>query len=383
MPSIVFLARALDLGGAQRQLVELASGLHAAGWKVHVMTFYRGGALEPALEKTGVTLTCLEKGGRWSVVSFLWRTARAIRSAKPDVVHGYLDVSNILLACLRPALLGARIVWGVRASNVDLSQYEAIERIIFRTGVALSRFADLIVCNSQAGRDYCAAQGYRTERMVVIPNGVDVQLFRPDPLAREAVRSEWKLSAGERLVGLIGRLDPMKDHPNFIRAAARVLAARPRTRFVCVGAGPAAYLGGLRKTAEDLGIADCIIWAGARHDMWRVYNALDLAVSSSLTEGTSNALAEAMASGVPCVATEVGDSKALLGDLGILCPPGDSAALAQAILQALADPSSRAAALRKHVSQQFSSAALVTRTAEQLTRLVGPEPLVLDKAVKG
>ena len=370
MPSIIFLIRALDLGGAQRQLVELAAGLHGMGWKVHVMTFYGGGALEPDLEKVGVALTCLNKRSRWDVAGFLWRSIKAIRNAQSDIVHGYLDVANILLTVLRPIYPCVRVVWGVRSSNMDLTKYGVLAQCVYRVSVVLSRFADLIICNSEAGRAYCAARGYREERLIVIPNGVDVRAFRPDPRARQEVRQEWGISADSELVGLVARLDPMKDHPNFLRAAAQVLAARSQVRFVCVGTGPAGYLSRLKKDAADLGIAGRMIWAGERQDMWRVYNALDLAVSSSLSEGTSNAIAEAMATGVACVATDVGDSRYLVGELGIVCLPGDSVALAQAILRALADIPTHAAAIRQRMILNFSSEALVTRTVERLRRLI-------------
>lgn len=379
MPTIVFLIRALDMGGAQRQLVELAAGLRGLGWKVQVMTFYGAGAFERELQDKGVDTICLEKGSRWNLIGFLWRAVSAIRRVRPNIVHGYLDVSNILLACLRPFFRGARIVWGIRASNVDLTRYDMLAQIVFRIGVALSSFADLIICNSEAGRAYCAARGYRNKQIVVVPNGVDLQQFRPDEHARQQVRGEWRIGVGTKLIGLVARLDPMKDHPNFLRAAARVVAVRPDVRFVCVGRGRIEYLTALKKSAADLGLADHITWAGGRADMWRVYNALDVAVSaSSFGEGTSNAIAEAMATGVRCAATDVGDSRLVIGNLGIICQPDDSSALANAILRALSESTPGPAAIRQHINAHFSNDALVKRTAEHLAPLVTPSRFAFD-----
>lgn len=381
MLTILFLTRALDIGGAQRQLVELAAGLHQMGWKVQVLTFYGGGALERRLHEAGVEVVGLEKRGRWDVFGFLWRMMRTIRRARPDIVHGYLDVPNILLAVFRPLFSGARIVWGVRASNVDLTRYDLLSRIVFRLGVMTSRWADLVICNSESGRAYHAARGYHGSRMMVLPNGIDLQQFRPDARAREEVRVEWGIEAHEKLIGVVGRLDPMKDHRNFLMAAARVAAVRREARFVCIGDGPASYRASLMSVAKDLGLDKRLMWTAARTDIWRVYNALDLAVSSSaFGEGTSNAIAEAMATGLPCVVTDVGDSSALVADFGWVCPPGDSSALGDAIIEVLSGLPRNPQPIRRHIARHFSVDVLLRRTAEALRALIEQDIAPVDAA---
>src|SRR5262249_38708043 len=116
---IVFVMRSLHVGGAERQLVELARGLRAAGHAVAVKLFYGNGALEPELADAGIPVDVLEKRGRWEIVRFLVRLAASIRAERPDVVHSYLPVSNIFTAILRPALGGARVVWAIRASDMN------------------------------------------------------------------------------------------------------------------------------------------------------------------------------------------------------------------------------------------------------------------------
>lgn len=369
---ILFLIRDLDIGGAQRQLSELAAGLHQRGWAVTVATFYAGGRLEPPLREAGVTIRSLGKTGRWDLFRFIGRLVSLVRRERPQIAHGYLDVPNILLALLRPFFPHTRIVWGVRASNMDVGQYDWMAAVESRLSARVSRLADLIICNSDAGRDYHAHRGYPNQKMVVIPNGVDVQRFRPDPDARSAVRQEWGVSALEPLVGLVARLDPMKDHPSFLKAAARVHAERRDVRFVCVGDGAPQYREALREQARDLGLGEALIWAGARNDVQRVYNGLDLAVSSSaFGEGFPNAVGEAMASGVPCVVTAVGDSARVVGSLGWVCEPSDSDALALSILHALRQLPADSAALSRRIRAEFSTASLVERTAGILGGLGG------------
>src|SRR5690349_16733019 len=126
-PSITFLVRSLDIGGAERQLVELATGLHRAGWGVEVITFYGKGPLEHQLQTARVPLFCLDKRGRWDVLCLL-KLARRLRRDKPDIVHGYLPLPNILLSMLRPSVR-TRVVWGIRASNMDLARYDWLARV--------------------------------------------------------------------------------------------------------------------------------------------------------------------------------------------------------------------------------------------------------------
>jgi glycosyltransferase involved in cell wall biosynthesis len=306
-------------------------------------------------------------------VRFAWRLWRALRAARPDVIHGYLEAGNAL--SLLGKLVGARVVWGVRASNMDLSRYDWAWAVIFRLGAFLSRFADLIIANSSAGKDYYGRLGYAKKRMVVIPNGIDTGRFSPDPAGRACVRAEWGVPAGTPLVGLVGRLDPMKGHEHFLHAAALLARERPGVRFACVGDGPECYKRELEALARRLELGDRLVWAGARADMQAVYSALDVHTSASVYgEGFSNALGEAMACGVPCAATDVGDSAAVLGGLGPVVPPGDDAALADAWAGLLdLAPGARAelsAAVRKRVETEFSLGRLARRTEDALRKLL-------------
>lgn len=372
-PKIMFLTRDLDIGGAQRQLIQLASGLHCVGWNVKVVSFYHGGRLESRLRDAGVEIYCLEKAGRWDALAFMRRLVNLVRRDQPDIIHGYLDTPNIVLALLRPWLAHARVVWGIRASNMDSARYDWVAAIESGLAALFSRMPDLIICNSEAGRAYHEARGYPVSKMVVIPNGVDTQRFRPDDKARRAVRAEWAVDPHETLIGLVARLDAMKDHSTFLRAAAQTVRAHPNARFVCVGDGSPSYRDELIREASALGLERRVIWAGARDDIHQVYNALDLAVSSSsFGEGFPNMIGEAMATGIACVVTDVGDSAAIVGALGWVCPPNDSAALAACMCDALRAPRRDPAALREHVCAAYGSARLLERSLVELSRVAAP-----------
>ena len=373
MPRIMFLTRDLGIGGAQRQLIELAIGLHRLGWSVKVVTFYHGGRLETRLHDAGVEIYCLEKTGRWDVLAFMRRLVNLVRRDEPDIIHGYLDTPNVLLALLRPWLGQARLVWGIRASNMDSARYDRLAAVESWLAALCSRTADLIICNSEAGRAYHESRGYPASKMVVVPNGVDTQRFQPNDKARRAVRAEWAVHPQETLIGIVARLDAMKDHSNFLRAAAQTARAHPEARFVCVGEGPTSYRDALMREAVALGLEGRVIWAGARDDIHQVYNALDLAVSSSsFGEGFPNMIGEAMATGIACVVTDVGDSAAIVGELGWVCAPNDSAALAACMCDALRVPRRDPAVLRERICAAFGSARLLERTIAELSRVAAP-----------
>jgi glycosyltransferase involved in cell wall biosynthesis len=330
MIKVVFLIRSLDAGGTERQLATVIPRLSKDRFEVTVITFYPGGNFGAELRAKNIKVLSLNKRGRWDVL-VLWGLVRELKKIRPAILHSYLVEPNLVAVVVRPWLRSTRVIWGIRASDRDLSQQDWFVRMNFRLQSFLSRFADLAIFNSNAGRNFHFAVGFRPRNSIVIHSGVDTDLFKPDAELRMIARQEWGVRDGTVLVGLVGRLDPVKGHPIFLRAAALVAREINTCRFVCVGVGPDAYGAQLRRLAEELGLSDRLIWAGGRTDMPAVYNALDIACSSSTTEGLPNAIAEAMACGIHCVVTDVGDSRWLVGDTGIVVPPKDPSALADGL----------------------------------------------------
>ena len=371
MIRLFFLIRSLGNGGAERQLVALARGLDKRRFAVTVAAFYDGGELRSQLEDLqGVRVLSLGKKGRWDVVSFLLRLWREARRARPDIVHGYMGVANEL-ALLVGRLAGGKVVWGLRASYRDFSHYDWVSRLSFRVGATLSRFADLIIVNSWAGLRHHASRGYAPGRMIVIPNGIDTERFRPDLEAGRAMRAAWGVPAGAPLVGLVGRLDPVKDHPTFLKAAVEVVRQASEVRFVCIGGGPARYRETLEVLSRELDLSNHLIWVGDQSDMRAAFNALDLLVLSSHGEGFPNVVGEAMACGVPCVVTDVGDAGRIVGDTGLVVPPREPGALAQGIIASLrrTDRNEQERRARSRIEAEFPVHRLVAATEAELTRL--------------
>jgi glycosyltransferase involved in cell wall biosynthesis len=367
---ILFLIRSLEVGGAERQLVNLARTLSAQGHAIGVAVFRSGGELAAGLEGSGVRVHDLQKRGRWDLFGFVGQLVRLVRKERPDILHGYLVTANLLTLVCKAFVPGLKVVWGVRASDMNLARYDWLARVEFWLSRVAARWADLIVSNSTAGQDWHIAQGYPAERLRMIPNGIDTSRFHEDRAARRIQRAEWGVANEESLVGLIGRLDPMKDHANFLHAAALAQREAGDMRFVCIGDGPADYRARLEDLSTALGIGERVIWVRHCASMVAAYNALDVGVNASaFGEGFSNAIAEAMACGVPIAATSVGDNARLVGDAGRVVPPSDSKALAQAILWVLAQRASLAACGRDRIAGAYSVERLAHNTLAELESL--------------
>lgn len=377
---VLLLIHRLSHGGAQRQLLELARGLDARGHAVSVATFYSGGALEPEVRAARIPLHSLEKRGRWEIVRFAVRALRLTSSVSPDVVYSFLIAPNLLSLLLRLFRPGVRVVWGVRASNMDLSCYDRLARFAFRTGCLLSGLPHRVIANSFAGREYHVEHGYPEANVVVVPNGIDTDRYYPDREKGREIRRALGLSDDATVVGLVGRLDPMKDHATFLEAAKQFAAARPEARFVCVGDGPEAYRDSLVERARRLGLARRVIWAGAREDLPAVYNAFDLLTSSSaFGEGFPNVVGEALACGVPCVVTDVGDAASVVGETSRVVPPRDPTRLAAAWSTALdGGHAAGGARLRERIEREYSIQAMIDRTESELRSTLGGQALAAE-----
>lgn len=378
----LFLGR-LATGGAEGQFVHLLEGLLERGHPACLTAIHPGGQLWEShrrrlpIESLWARRSGTSLGRAWQYAT-AWRRLRAsVREFHPDVVYSALYPPNFIAwLALRP-VEAPPLVWGIEAS--DLPPRWPRE-LFFRLGALASRSVPLAISNSRAGVDHHRERGYRPGAWTVIPNGVDTTKFRPDPDAGRQVREEWGIQDRHHLVGAVGRLVPAKGYPDFIRAAARVGRERSDARFVIVGGGPDAYRRRLLDLAATEGISDRLQWAGVRDDMPAVYNALDLHVLSSHTEGLPNVVGEAMACGTPCVVTDVGDVAELVGDAGTVVPAGRPALLARAIssrLEALgasgdstrrSDPET-SRHLRERAVSLLSEKAFVEETAARLAEV--------------
>jgi glycosyltransferase involved in cell wall biosynthesis len=371
---VAFLIRALDIGGAQRQLTALASSLDKRVFEVTVLTLYSGGALIDDLRGTGVRVIPLDKKHRWDVIGFFARLAKVCRNLRPHILHSYLPGQNLIAMSLKPFLPQTKMVWGIRSSAFDPATQDWLSMLIVRLQALLSRFADLIIFNSNAGKQFHLAHGVAASRVVVIRNGIDTVRFSPDRRKGLRLRSSWRVPEDALVIGIVGRIVHVKDYATFLQAAERLARLRPQARFLCVGSGSPEYVRSLHDLTAELGLEKKVIWPGELvEDLPDGYNAMDIYCSSSYAEGTSNVILEAMACGLTCVVTDVGDSRVIVGETGVVVPSRDPQSLADGLEQMARrlgpEPQLRVAA-RERIVSSFSIDSLAQNTAKALVDLL-------------
>ena len=371
---ICFLIGNLDHGGAQRQLGVLAAGLHQRGHEVAVCVLRPGGPMANDLQSSGVDVVDIARGSSWNLAGLVRRVGKEIEAQRPDVVHGYLEMGNLLAILVRRRTPGAATVLGIRSSCIDNSQYGWSARLMRWGTSRMFSHADLIIANSHTGKADTRASGYPDDRTVVVPNGIDTARFAPCPDSGSHERQSWGVSEHTRVIGIIGRLHPMKDHQTFLAAVKIAVETNPDLRFVCVGDGPEAYMAMLRAMAQQYGVDSKITWQPARKGISAVYNALDILTSSSDSgEGFSNVIGEAMACGIPCVVTDIGDSARIVGEHGKVVPTHSPEALANAWLDVLnlseQERKNLSLDVRRRIETEFTIAKLVDRTEDALRNI--------------
>ena len=371
MPVIIHLITDLETGGAETALVKLLAEHRHAPYTPVVVSMTGRGALGNAVEAEGATLHSLGMRRGHIDPGGLFRLIGLLRRYRPEILQSWMYHADLLGLIAGRLARVPRILWNVRCSNMDMSAYSRMSLLVVRILARLSRQPEAVVVNSLAGRAWHQHLGYRPRRWEYIPNGFDTARFRPDAEARVAIRGELGIPSGAPLIGMLARVDPSKNHGCFLAAAARLSEQRPEAHFLLAGTEIEA---GNPALAGVAALGSRIHLLGERRDVPRVIAAFDIAtLTSAFGEGFPNFIGEAMACAVPCVVTDVGDSRRIVGDGGLVVPPSDAAALAEAWARLIAiGPEARAeigAAARARIKKEFTAEA----TARQYQALYAGE----------
>jgi glycosyltransferase involved in cell wall biosynthesis len=319
---VVLATNNLFVGGAQQLIVTLAAHLPEHGWRVTVLDLVGGpdrlaGAAEPMRDAVVATGAPLVDFTIRSITDRLeWRRARAWMTAQsPDVVHGHLSPSDRWSAMLARGT-GARTITTKHDTYTHLSM-----RARWTEALAYRLLFDRVVAISDATSWHLTTRFHVPgAKLIVVPNPVNAAAFRPDPAARASIRAEWSIGEDALVVGYVGRLVARKGLSAWFHAAAHLAVSRPEVRFVVVGTGPDEPA--LRVQAEALGITERVHFVGRRTDVAACYNGFDVFLFTPVSgEGLPIAVLEAMATGLPIVASNVGANSELLEGCGLLPEP--------------------------------------------------------------
>jgi len=328
---VVHLITTLAIGGAEQMLVKLLRAMDRSEFRPTVVTLVNDGALIDVIRDLGVEVRSLDLRRGEVSPRALRRLISMLRAARPDLIQSWMYHSNVAASMARPWLpRRTGIVWNIRQSLYDISKERYLTQAVIRSGKVLAPHVDALVNNSIVSREQHSTIGYVNSRSLVIPNGFEVESFRPDPVARVAMRAELGAKDDAVVIGIVARMHPSKDHALFFRAAELAAARDPRLVFVCAGRGTDTHAR-CREAARGP-LKGRLRLLGERVDVPRIMAGFDVLVSSSNTEGCPNAVGEGMACGLPVIGTDIGDTRDVIGDAGRIVPCGDAPRLADEIV---------------------------------------------------
>lgn len=329
---IVHLITGLSTGGAETMLYKILSKTNRSRFKPIVISLIDKGTLGERIEALGIPVYTIGMKQGKPEAKFIWRLIHQILQLKPDLIQGWMYHANLTaqLAGI-VSLKSVPVLWNIRHSLYHLSYEKPVTSAIIQILAKLSNFPQKILYNSKTSASQHEKLGYQATKTAVIPNGFDPKIFMPSAEFRTSVRKELGVANDTFLIGRLARYHPMKDYTNFLHAAAILLQGYPDLHFLLAGDGVNWENQTLSQLSHELKIADRIHLLGDRQDTPRLTAALDIASSSSFYgEAFPNVSGEAMCCGVPCVATDVGDSAWIIGKTGRIVPPKNSEALAAA-----------------------------------------------------
>jgi glycosyltransferase involved in cell wall biosynthesis len=349
---VLHVITGLEIGGAESMLSALATASREQDLEHCIVSLKSAAFHAGSLRSAGIRVDELALTPQRPDPRALWHLAGLIRNIRPDLVQGWLyhgDLAAMLGLALSGRRRSTKLAWSLRGSKLEMAAYGRGLRLALAACASLSSRPDIIIANSRAGLAAHLALGYKPRRTAVIYNGIDLERFAPDPARRVEIRRTLRIGESTPVIAHVARRDPMKDHQTLLDA----LDLMPDVHCLAIGAG-----------TESLPDRPNLHRLGCRDDVSLLLSASDLIVSSSAYgEGFSNALAEGMASGLPAVATDVGDAREIVGDTGLIVPPRAADRLAAGIKSLISETDAvrrdRRERSRRRIAENFSLARAV------------------------
>jgi glycosyltransferase involved in cell wall biosynthesis len=334
---VLFVITDLNFGGAEIMLRNLLTHMDSNAFEYEVVSLQNTGPIGEQIQEMGIQVHALNMNPQKPQLKSIFQLAKIIRKFHPDVINTWMYHADLMgsIAALFSGSLP--VIWGIHHTVGDQEELKFSTRQIIRINRWLSHFLpQRIICCAEATRRTHSDIGFSDSKMLVITNGYDLTKFHPDEAAYSAFRYAYDLPPQARLVGLFARYHPMKDHSTFIQAAGMIHKQIPDIVFLLAGSEIDGSNTALNAQIDSAGIRQNVLLLGIRKDIPALLSALDVYVSSSSRgEAFPMIIGEAMACGVPCVVTDVGDSCAIVGKTGQVVQPSQPEALAAAVLDML------------------------------------------------
>lgn len=326
---ILNLISTLDRGGAETFLYRLVTKMDHPGFENCVVSMTGTGSIGRELEESQIAVHSLDMSKGVPDIRGLFRLVQLVRHYKPDIIHCWMYHAFLLGIAAKLFFPKMKVVWNIRCSNMDLGKYGPVYDFTVRAAAWFSPLIDTLIANSFAGKRYHDGFGYRNNNWKVLQNGIDTEDYFPVS-KEQGVRKELDIPENAFVIVYAARFDPQKDHKTFFQAVEICLKNSDDIHFILAGRGVEAQNPSIQRYMRNIKKKEHVHLLGERRDIKRVYAAANLASSSSCYgEGFPNVIGEAMAMGLPCIATDVGDSALIIGTTGVVVKVKDPSALAR------------------------------------------------------
>jgi glycosyltransferase involved in cell wall biosynthesis len=361
--NVVHIIVSLDVGGAELMLKRLIESHRGnPDYQHSVISLQNVGKVGLQLRAMGVVVHGLDLRSALDIPRVLWQLVRMIRSSRVGIVQTWMFHADLLGGIAARLARNRKLIWGIRATEVDARLTRVVRWLCAKLSGVVPH---TIVCAAEVSRRAHIALGYDASRMVVVPNGFDLTRLIATPEQREKLRTRCGFNAETMVVGYLGRFNLLKDQKNFVQAAGLVVQKHSNVHFLMVGSDLDTDNALLMEWITKTGYADHFVLLGERDDVPVCLAAMDLFCLSSRAEGFPNVVGEAMAMGVPCVVTDVGDAAMLVADTGIVVPKENSDALAQGLEHLLAMPSNTRQQLGQKAKKRIQTEFTMERACER------------------
>lgn len=329
--NIAHLITGLSTGGAERALYNLLQGGLAVKFNTYVISLSDKGTIGSQIEALGVPVITLDMPVGRPTLTGVAKLRRVIKKLQPDLIQGWMYHGNLAATLSRSLLSGkTALLWNVRHSLYQIEDEKRLTQLVIKANRFLSHTPEKILYNSQLSRQQHEKFGLHDNKGRVIPNGVNLKRFCYSDDERQRIRIELAIPAEALVIGHVARLHPMKDHSLFLSAAVDIAQRNPNAHFLLCGRDVRLDNESLKHQIPTT-LKNRFHLLGERSDVTELMSAMDIFCQSSWSEAFPNVLGEAMSVGLPCVATDVGDSALIVGDCGVVIKPRNKVALTAAI----------------------------------------------------
>ena len=372
---ILHIITGLGQGGAEQMLCKLVEHANQKKFDMYVVALTGDGPSGYRLHSANISLNFLNMSPGHISLNGLMRLWLLLRDIKPDVIQTWLYHADLLGGLFSKLSGVGNVVWNIRNTNLDTDKTKFHTRLVVRLCALLSSsIPSRIICNSHRSALAHQTLGYSKESFSIIPNGFSLELFSPNVSKRAQLRHLFRIADDCVVLGHVARFDPLKNHRGLLKAFSQVDQLNSPLKLICCGSGVTSENEEITGLLKELDIQKKVLLLGPREDISDLMQAFDFLVLPSFGESFPNVVGEAMASGVPCLVSDVGDCAEIVGETGWVVLPNDEESLVNGLRTAIScsveERYARGCAARERIANNYKMEDIAQRYEDLYVSLV-------------